>query len=328
MTLWYHIFSWALVGTAALVPIVGWGYLFSYVGGDQLSAKRFLGGIVAGGLAAAIIFVLDQTFTGTLASFHPYIAPSYGGSFPWRFFLGAVGSGIALLLLAALAAAALARDPLPGIIFATKITPAVILFTLALTLTRWGLSYAPDWQLAAPFSARGATYTSLTLAFAYYLTVAAIEEISKLGHAAPAFPKSKNIRDAVLIALFVALGFAFLENTLYVHSQWTTGGNAVSTWAFRSLFSTLLHVGATAVAAWWLARDTRFWHLVLNATIGLGLATLLHAGFNTGTAAGWGWVPVVYLIAGYVLGGRALYQEDTLPEEIPHHEHRDFRELA
>lgn len=310
-----EILAWALVAAAALVPIVGWGYLFSYAGGDPLSARRFAGGMAAGALAAGVIFALDRAFTGALAPFHPYAYPAGESPFPWRFFLGAAGSGLALLALAALAAAGLARDPLPGLKLAAKAAPAVAAFALALSLLRLGLEAAPEWRLSAAVTARGVQYASLTLAFAYYLAVAGVEEVSKLGHAVPSFPGARDARDAVLTALFVALGFAFFENVLYVKSQWdAAGAGAIATLAFRSLFSTFLHAGATAVAAAWTVRDARFAKLVPNAAVGLMLAALLHGAFNAGTSAGWGWVPFAYLVGGYLIGGRAFYREETTDE--------------
>lgn len=307
------ILSWALIAIAALIPIVGWGYLFSYASGDPLSARRFAGGILTGALAAGIIFALDRAFAGALAPFHPYNAPAMQTAFPWQFLLGATSAGLALIALAALIASGLARDPLPGLTLAAKTAPAIPLFALVLTLARWGLESAPAWNLASPITgAHGVTYASLTLAFAYYLAVAAVEEISKLGQALPGFPGARDVRDAVLTALFVALGFAFLENILYVQSQWTQGGNALSTLAFRSIFSTFLHVGTATVAATWLLRDFRFLKLVPNVVIGLALAILLHGAFNAGTGAGWGWIPFAYLAAGYLIAGKVFYQEDTI----------------
>ena len=312
MPAWSDIFAWAAFAAASLVPIVGWGYLFSYVGGESLSARRFAGGLVAGCLSAAVIFALDKIFSGEgLAAFHPYAAPETGEGFPWRFALGLGGAGAAIMSLAALAAAAVVKDPLPGLALAAKAVPAVLLAALVLALARLGLENAPAWPLASPFSARGVAYASLGLALAYYLAVAAVEEICKLGHAAPSFPAAKDGRDVVLTALFVALGFALLENALYVRGQWSAGHNPFGTWAFRSVFSTLLHAGAAAVAAWWLARDARWSRLVPNAAVGLALAAGLHAFFNAGVAAGWAWVPLAYLAAGYAIGGRALYREDT-----------------
>lgn len=318
MPVFSDILAWSLVAMAALVPIVGWGYLFSYAGGDALSARRFVGGLLAGAVSAAVIFALDRAFTGGLAPFHPYTAPTAGAAFPWQFLLGAAGSGLALLALASLAAAGLARDPLPGLALAAKAAPSVVLFAVALTLLRLGLEASPAWNLSTAVSARGVQYASLTLAFAYYLAVAAVEEISKLGHAAPSFPGARNAKDAVLTALFVALGFAFFENVLYVKSQWDAAGSgAIATLAFRSLFSTFLHAGATAVAASWLVRDLRFSKVVPNAAVGLLLAAFLHGAFNAGTAAGWGWVPFAYLAGGYLIGGKAFFQEDPTSDDTP-----------
>lgn len=90
--------------------------------------------------------------------------------------------------------------------------------------------------------------------------------------------------DVVIYMLTVALGFAALENALFLIAP-LSGGNILEgflTGNLRFIGSTLLHVVASSVIGFALAFSFRKSRLVrtLFATIGLILAIALHALFN------------------------------------------------
>lgn len=90
--------------------------------------------------------------------------------------------------------------------------------------------------------------------------------------------------DAVIYMITIALGFACLENTLFVLNPLATGDylNSVLTGSFRFLGATLLHVLASGTIGVLLAFSFHkgTFAKMLYGMIGLCLAIVLHALFN------------------------------------------------
>ncbi len=116
---------------------------------------------------------------------------------------------------------------------------------------------------------------------------AAIEETVKYLLAAIIVLWRRSVNESIDLVIYmitVALGFAALENALFLIAPFS-GGNMVEgllTGNLRFIGSTLLHVVASAVIGFSLAfsfRRSRFLRTVC-ATLGLILAIALHALFN------------------------------------------------
>ncbi len=90
--------------------------------------------------------------------------------------------------------------------------------------------------------------------------------------------------DAIIYMITIALGFAALENALFIFNPLTTGDylNSFLTGNFRFLGSTLLHTLAsgTVGVAMALSYYKRSSIKVISATFGLFVAIILHALFN------------------------------------------------
>ena len=90
--------------------------------------------------------------------------------------------------------------------------------------------------------------------------------------------------DMVIYLIVVALGFAALENSLFIFNPLVAGDylNSALTGSFRFLGSTLLHVlasgtvGMCLALAYYKSKSTQ----VLAGTAGLFIAIVLHALFN------------------------------------------------
>jgi protease PrsW len=90
--------------------------------------------------------------------------------------------------------------------------------------------------------------------------------------------------DVIIYMVTIALGFAALENALFIFNPLTTGNYTESaiTGSFRFLGSTLLHVlasgtvGAFVALAFWRSKIAK----LLYGTLGLFVAIVLHALFN------------------------------------------------
>ncbi|USN87625.1 MAG: PrsW family intramembrane metalloprotease [Candidatus Nomurabacteria bacterium] len=90
--------------------------------------------------------------------------------------------------------------------------------------------------------------------------------------------------DPIIYMITIALGFAALENTLFILNPLTNGeySTAAITGSFRFLGSTLLHVlssatiGVLLALAFYKSASTK----LIYGTVGLFIAVLLHALFN------------------------------------------------
>lgn len=91
--------------------------------------------------------------------------------------------------------------------------------------------------------------------------------------------------DAIIYMITIALGFAAVENALFIFTPLVSGNalESLLTGHFRFLGATLLHVlasgtvGAAMALAFYKRRSVR----VIYATVGLFLAIVLHTLFNT-----------------------------------------------
>ncbi len=120
-----------------------------------------------------------------------------------------------------------------------------------------------------------------------YITWAAIEEICKfIAVAIIAFP-SRNMDepiDAMIYCITVALGFAALENTLFILSPLHSGDIAkgIVTGNMRFIGATLVHTVCSAMIGFMIGIS--FYKNTFIKTIslitGVILAIVLHAGFN------------------------------------------------
>jgi len=114
-----------------------------------------------------------------------------------------------------------------------------------------------------------------------------IEEILKYIATLLVFLWNKNIDepiDMIIYIILIALGFAALENSLFVFNQIKSGAYADTfvTGSFRFLGSTLLHVlasGTIGVAMALTYYKTKIVQL-LSSLLGLFIAVVLHALFN------------------------------------------------
>jgi protease PrsW len=90
--------------------------------------------------------------------------------------------------------------------------------------------------------------------------------------------------DMVIYMITIALGFAALENALFIFNPLTAGdyANSALTGSFRFLGATLLHVLASGTVGVFLALTYYKSKMVqlLSGTLGLFVAILLHALFN------------------------------------------------
>lgn len=146
-----------------------------------------------------------------------------------------------------------------------------------------------------------------------YLAWATIEEFVKFLAVAIIALRSKYLDepiDAMIYCITVALGFAAVENGLFIFKSLDTNGvvDSIVTGNFRFIGATLVHIVSSASIGFMIGLSfyKGAFMKVISVIIGIILASTLHTSFNlaiintTDTSAlkvfGWVWCAVVILI--------------------------------
>lgn len=127
------------------------------------------------------------------------------------------------------------------------------------------------------------SYSGVNLIWSWVI----IEEVLKYAVAVSIIFWNKAVDepiDMIIYLITIALGFAALENTLFLLTPLSGGDfiNSTLTGSFRFLGSTLLHILASGTVGVWLAfafYKTNFIK-ILYGMFGLSIAIVLHALFN------------------------------------------------
>lgn len=146
-----------------------------------------------------------------------------------------------------------------------------------------------------------------------YIVWAAIEEVCKFLAMILVTVNSRYMDepiDAMIYCITVALGFAALENTLFVLTPFHSGDiiKGIVTGDMRFIGASLVHTVSSAIIGFMIGISyyKNIFIKILSVIIGVILAVALHAGFNlsiinetvtnTLKVFGWVWIAVVILI--------------------------------
>jgi len=163
-------------------------------------------------------------------------------------------------------------------------------------------------------------FDTFKLILFYYILVAFIEEASKhFNFLQSSVLHIKTIESGVLYAIFVALGFAFIENVLYLYSQYQLTGLSMelsSIYFSRSIFSVMLHVLCSAVVGYFFSKahvnyfkKSFNWSYLKLLNIGLFFGVLLHLIFDLSITFGLSFMIIIYFIGGYLYVSSIFYKE-------------------
>ncbi|MDQ1343647.1 MAG: hypothetical protein QG650_367 [Patescibacteria group bacterium] len=306
-----------LAGLAALFPIVLWGYAFSYLDADRFNARRFVLGIVTG---AAAVFPI--AFMPEVSSALPFLGNVFASiadrmsalavSTAFAVFLATV-SAIVLIAAFIIRSSSIFDDGRP--IFRSLVAVGLsvpFFFSVASVFMGDSNGIDPEVRIA------GATLAGFASILLAYLVVASVEEGGKhlgtYGTGSYADIASKG----VLYAAFVALGFAFAENVLYLSSILRSEApfsSFFSTWFSRSLFSVGVHTLCSVAAAVPFVRAAREGaadaRAVSLAAKGLLIAVMLHATFDVTVSYGKTGIVFLYAVIAYAFLTRAFHRPEA-----------------
>ncbi len=242
------------------LPIVLWGYWFSILYIKEFHRTRFFIGLLTGWLITGGISVF-----GSIAHISGYFI------FPlWFLFLFLT----ALLITAILGLFSHKKSLLPTNYQFRYFFSHSIFFALNMAL----ISIFVD----------GNFISSLFGGFFGYMITATLEESAKhIGYMSTDTSSYESKRWMLMMTFFIVLGFAFIENILYLFQfiESDSVGAFLRSWMMRSIFSLIAHIFVSFVLtyAWWKALSYPLFSLRYISIFILGsvLAIGSHALYNT-----------------------------------------------
>lgn len=312
----------------ALIPVVLWGYLFSYLDERPNNNSRFFVGIFAGILAVPPILYLEQiSQLVQLPILNTFLYLRDISSFTQVF---SVGWSLLLLLLFIVCFSLLgiaifrnSKSLLSTYISNIAISSIFVLFLVVLFL---GIHYLfilfPSLHHVSTDTSGSVSLLSSSLKFVlfYYLIVGFIEEISKHFNFLPASMNHiDHYKTGVLYAIFVALGFSFIENILYFYNEYShngIGNDFLQLYFFRSIFTIIVHVLCSSIIAYYFAqayltykKKSKSSSYLKTFFIGLLWWILLHSVFDIALTLWLSFVIILYFIWGYFYVSYLLYRD-------------------
>ncbi|MDD3646132.1 MAG: PrsW family glutamic-type intramembrane protease [Candidatus Gracilibacteria bacterium] len=318
----------SLIALISLIPIVIWAYIFSYIDDSSLNKKRFLVGVIGGGLSVLPILYMDKIVS--LINFE-YLN-TFAFAYRVRDFFSSLEFAFSLelfLLILVLFSFVLGvfvhkfnnimKVYLKNLIVFLVLVFLVSSFTYLLSFFGNSFEFL-NMSINSSIAFGSIVFDSLRLIIFYYLIVAFIEESSKhFNFLQSSVLHIDSIKTGVLYAIFVALGFSLIENILYfynIYSQLGLGRELVSTYFFRSIFSVMVHVFCSSVVAYYFSKalllyrekDLSFPYLKIFL-YGLFLAIAFHLVFDVALTLGFSFIIILYLVGGYLYVGSVFYRE-------------------
>ncbi|MDD2487420.1 MAG: PrsW family glutamic-type intramembrane protease [Candidatus Gracilibacteria bacterium] len=316
------IFRIFFIGIFCLFPILIWGYIFSYIDNSDFHSRRFVSGIIAGAFSVVPVLYLEN------------ILRFFGLNDINIFSLVSTGSGFFLIFSS---------------IFAISMIIAILLFfmtlffindfanlikiyyrnilSLLLYSALFGFVYMIarnipflDFEIKNPVSIGSNIFNTFFLILIYYMIIGFIEEISKHFSFLPSsLSEINSAKSGVLLAIFIALGFGFIENILYINNIYLDkgglSGDIFSTWIFRGIFSLFVHVLCSVIVGSYFSKAYLFYSDSMIRYIrvflsGIIISVIIHAIFDISLTLSFTAIIFIYLMFGYLYVTKIFYKEN------------------
>jgi RsiW-degrading membrane proteinase PrsW (M82 family) len=320
-----NIFIYIILVLISFFPIVIWAYIFSYIDDNPLNKKRFFVGVIWGALSVVPILYMDKILE--VLNFKYLNIFYFVSQIKW--FLTSLEFWLSMslfLFIIVLFSFLLwwfahkfreifkiyVKNILVFLVFIWLLTVAIFLLNILFSKV--------DFIISESIVFGDIVFNSLRLIIFYYLLVAFIEESSKHFNFLQSSALSiKSIKDWVLYAIFVALGFSMIENMLYLYNfyivKWLTG-ELIQVYFFRSAFSVIVHILSSSVVAYYFSKalllyrdkDLSLPYLKIFS-FWLFISILLHLFFDVALTLGFSLVMFIYFIWGYLYVSSIFYME-------------------
>lgn len=294
----WDIITLIILVLISFIPIVFWGYLFSYFDNEEFNKKRFFVWILAWAISVVPVLFLDDLISKTNIWFLNIFSSVY--HINWVFSLFDLFLSFCIILFFLSIIPFLFFFLFPTSKEKLKIFIKKYFLFLAYLSIIWIFLYILnkffqtfqniDFNYEARLSFWEILFNSFKLVIFYYLIIAILEELSKFF----CFNYSKNFsisspKEWVLYAIFIALWFSFIENILYfssLYEEFAFGKELIWSFFSRNIFSVFLHIICSSIFAYFFSKMYLKYKYNLNGEfikilfLWFFLAILLHSLFN------------------------------------------------
>jgi len=320
-----NIFFYIILTLISFFPIVIWAYIFSYIDDNPLNKKRFFIGVIWWWLSVMPILYLDKLLE--VLDFKYINIFYYVSQIKWFLTSLEFWLSLSLFLFIIVLSSFLLGWFFNNIKKVLKVYFKNILvflvFIFLLSVFTFVLNLFFTW-VNIPISNSivfwGIVFNSLKLIIFYYLIVAFIEETSKhFNFLQSSVLYINSVKDWVLYAIFVALGFSLIENMLYLYNfyiEYGLTGELIKMFFLRSIFSVIVHILASSVVAYYFSRallmyrekDLSLPYLKIFS-FWLLVSIFLHLFFDVALTLGFTFIMIIYFLWGYLYVSSIFYRE-------------------
>jgi RsiW-degrading membrane proteinase PrsW (M82 family) len=319
------IIIYIILAMISFFPIVIWAYIFSYIDDNAINKKRFFVWILWWALSVIPILYLDNildVFNFQYINIFYYVSQIKSLFTSFEFWISLSLFMFIIVLFSFLLWWFIAKYREISKIYLKNIF-VFLLFILFLSFFVFIFNIlfsAVNLSISNPISFWNIVFDSFKLVVFYYLLVSFIEETSKhFNFLQSSVLHIKSIKDWVLYAIFVALGFSLVENILYLYDYYTDywlSGWLVQIYFMRSIFSVIVHVLCSSVVAYYFSRALLLYRerdlslpYLRIFLYGLFISILLHLFFDVAITLGFSFIMFLYFIWGYLYVSSIFYKE-------------------
>lgn len=326
----WTFFYFILLFITSLIPILLWGYLFSYLDNEELNKKRFLIWVISWCVSVIPILYFPDIISNLKIEAINVFALVWNISWIKSVFFLILWFIFVLLL-------SLFFPFIWWLIWIKEtykyklkfmiLAKTIWIFSLYLSVF-WFIFYFIESVSNYIWLEKSTTwinfwkivFNSVKLVVFYYLLIWIIEELSKFFFFS--FWKYftiQTVKQWVLYTIFVALGFAFIENILYIHNVYTQldGFSSDLIWVYitRNIFSIVCHVLCSAILWDFFSKAYLMFKYKLNfefiKTIFYWfiLSAILHAFFDIFLTFNFIWIIFIYIIWAYFYISYIFYKK-------------------
>lgn len=320
------IIIYILLFFISFFPIVIWAYAFSFTDENPLNKKRFLAWVLAWVLSVIPILYIDKIMVFLDFEYLNvfYFATRIKNLFSSLEFWLSLSLFLFLIILFSFFLGWFFKNKSKILSIYIKNTLVFLIFILFLSLFLFLFSFIFsnfDFDIENSISFWNILFDTLKLIIFYYVIVAFIEEASKhFNFLQSSIFYIKNIKDWVLYAIFIALGFSFIENMLYLYNYYLTywlSWELLKLYFFRSAFSVMVHVLSSSIIAYYFTRalllyrwkDLSFPYLKIFS-FWIFISILLHLIFDVALTLWFVFIIFIYFVWGYLYVSSIFYNED------------------
>lgn len=320
------IFFYIILALISFFPIVIWAYIFSYIDDNPLNKKRFFVGVLWGGLSVVPILHMEKILNIiNIEYFNTFYFASQIKDFftSIQFWISLSLFLIIIVLFSFILWNFFLRFKEILKIYVKNILVFLIFIWWMSVIIFW-LNYILDFvnfDIKDWINFGNIIFNSLKLIVFYYFIVAFIEEASKhFNFVQSSVLEIDSVKNWVLYAIFVALGFALIENMLYLYNYYIQVGlnsELLKLYFMRSTFAVIVHVLSSSIVAYYFSKallkykekDLSFSYLKIFL-FGLFVSVILHMIFDVALTL-WFWsIMFVYFIGWYLYVSWIFYSDD------------------